>query len=89
MSRVFTVREHDSLAGSGLDDEDLAELRHFAHDVLKRVDGDMAASSYVGMVTTRRGSVLEILPKIDLDGPDDDPFERCYQRREVGLDPPV
>ena len=76
MSRVVTVREHDSLAGSGLDDEDLAELRHFARHVLKRVDGDMAASSHVGMVTTRRGTMLEILPKIDLDGPDDNPLER-------------
>ena len=83
MSRVVTVREHDSLAGSGLDDEDLAELRRFARDVLKRVDGDMAASSYVGMVTTRRGSVLEILPKIDLDEPHGNPLERT---RHVFLD---
>lgn len=79
MSRVVTVREHDSLAGSGLEDEDLAELRRFARDVLKRLDGDMAASSHVGMVTTRRGSVLEILPKIDLYGSDDDAFERTRQ----------
>ena len=43
MSRVVTVREHDSLAESGLGDEDLAELRHLARNVLKRVDGDMAA----------------------------------------------
>ena len=83
MSRVVTVREHDSLAGSGLDDEDLAELRHFARDVLKRVDGDMAASSHVGMVTTRRGTVLEILPKVDLHDPDDNPLERT---RHVFLD---
>lgn len=83
MSRVVTVREHDSLAGSGLDNEDLDELRHFARYVLKRVDGDMAASSYVGMVTTRRGTVLEILPKVDLDGPDDNPLERT---RHVFLD---
>ena len=83
MSRVVTVREHDSLSGSGLDDEDLDELRRFARDVLKRVDGDMAASSYVGMVTTRRGTVLEILPKIDLDGSDDHPLERT---RQVFLD---
>ena len=83
MSRVVTVREHDSLAGSGLGDEDLAELRHFARDVLKHVDGDMAASSYVGMVTTRRGSVLEILPKIDLGESDDTPLERT---RHVFLD---
>ena len=76
MSRVVTVREHDSLAGSGLDDEDLAELRRFAHDVLKRADGDLAASNYVGVVTTRRGTVLEILPKVDLHGPDDDSCER-------------
>ena len=79
MSRVVTVREHDSLANVGLDKEELNELAGFARDVLKRPDGDLAASNFVGMVTTRRGTALEILPKIDLDHEADDPIERTRQ----------
>ena len=79
MRHVFTVREHDALAGIGLGNEELAELRIFARNILKRADGDIAASSHVGIVTTRRGSVLEVLPKIDLDDPDDNPLERTRQ----------
>ena len=85
MSRVVTVREHESLAESGLVEEDLADLRRFARDVLKRVDGDVAASSYVGVVTTRRGTVLEILPKIDLDDEVEDAKERNERTRDVFL----
>ena len=76
MNRVVTVREHQALAESGLADEDLAELRGFARKVLKRADGEVAATNYVGVVTTRRGTVLEILPKIDLDDPSGDSVER-------------
>lgn len=76
MSRVVTVREHDSLETVGLDEEELTELTGFARDVLKRLDGDLAASNFVGMVTTGRGTALEILPKINLDHEVDDPIER-------------
>lgn len=61
---VFTFREHEKFVG--IEDEDRAELAEFARKILKRKDGDLAASSYVGVVTTSRGTVVEILPKIDL-----------------------
>ena len=76
MSQFLTVREHEPLAESGLGREDLAELANFARRVLKHNDGDLAASNFVGVVTTRRGTVLEILPKIDLDHDVGDPTER-------------
>ncbi len=77
MARVYTVREHDTLVpGPNLSKEDIADLNEFARKVLKRSDGTLAASSHVGVVTTRRGVVLEILPKIDLDDADDPPHEQ-------------
>ena len=79
MSRLVTVREHESLADSGIGKEDLAELADFAQRVLKHADGDLATSNFVGVVTTRRGTVLEILPKIDLDHEVDDQIERTRQ----------
>lgn len=80
MARVHTVREHDTLVPSpNLSREDIADLSEFARKALKRSDGNLAASSYVGVVTTRRGAVLEILPKIDLDDADDPPHERTRQ----------
>jgi len=76
MSRIVTVREHESLANSGLDAVETSELVEFARDVLKQPNGDLAASKFVGMVTTRKGTALEILPKIDLDHEADDLNER-------------
>ena len=61
---VHTFREHDQFVG--LSGEDRADLADFARRVLKHKDGDLAASNHVGVVTTRRGTVVEILPKIDL-----------------------
>lgn len=67
MRSVLTVREHEKLEpGPNLTPADISELGEFARRVLKRSDGDLAASNYVGVVTTSRGTVLEILPKIDL-----------------------
>lgn len=79
MSRLVTVREHESLADSGIGKEDLDELADFARRVLKHADGDLATSNFVGVVTTRRGTVLEVLPKIDLALDVDDPLERTRQ----------
>ncbi|MYH17158.1 MAG: hypothetical protein F4149_18480 [Gammaproteobacteria bacterium] len=79
MSRIVTVREHESLASSGLDAVETSELAEFARDVLKQPNGDLAASKFVGMVTTRKGTALEILPKIDLDHEADDLNERTRQ----------
>lgn len=66
MHNVHTVREHEKLEpGPNLTASEISELGEFARRVLKRSDGDLAASNYVGVVTTSRGTVLEILPKID------------------------
>ena len=79
MAPVHTVvREHDVLEPSAsLSATDIAELGGFARKVLKRRDGELAASNYVGVITTRRGKIVEILPKIDLD--DDPDYEGTRQ----------
>ena len=78
MRPVHTVREHDAIeATSTLSSSDIAELGQLAPEVLKRRGGALAASNYVGIVTTRRGAVVEILPKVDLD--DDPEYERTRQ----------
>lgn len=78
MVPVQTVREHQTLVpGPNLSRDDIADLGEFARKVLKRSDGNLAASSYVGVVTTRRGAVLEILPKIDFD---DDAVDPAHER---------
>ena len=80
MRGVLTVREHEKLAvGTKLTREDVADLETVARKALKHRDGDLAASKYVGVVTTRRGVVVEILPKIDLGGEADPEHERTRQ----------
>ena len=80
MRGVVTVREHQKLAvDSKLTKEDVADLEAFARAALKHKDGDLAASRYVGVVTTKRGVVVEILPKIDLGGEADPDHERTRQ----------
>ena len=91
---VRTFREHEQFVG--LSEEDIADLTNFARRVLKRKDGDLAASNHVGVITTRRGTVVEILPKIDLgseSGTDADETTRrlflrmlrCWRRLEETL----
>ena len=80
MRDVVTVREHEKLAvGPKLTKEDVADLEGFARRALKHRDGDLSASKYVGIVTTKRGVVVEILPKIDLGGEADPGHERTRQ----------
>ena len=81
MRGVVTVREHEKLAvHPELTKEDAADLEAaVARGALKHRAGDLAASKYVGVVTTRRGMVVEILPKIDLDGESDPEHERTRQ----------
>ena len=80
MGRVHTVREHEALeAGDALSAGDVDDLRAFARSVLKLRDGDLAASNYVGIVTTSGGTVVEILPKIDLDDEVDGEHDRTRQ----------
>ena len=81
MRGVVTVREHEKLAvRPELTKEDAADLEEaVARGALKHRAGDLAASKYVGVVTTRRGVVVEILPKIDLGGESDPEHERTRQ----------
>ena len=77
MREVHTFREHEEFSGLGSGDR--ADLAEFARKVLKRKDGDLAASNHVGVITTKSGTVVEILPKIDLGnqpGVDKDEFTR-------------
>ena len=85
--KLVTIREHQSamdgqgLNGEKLDAEELSELAKFVPDVFKyQSKGALAARKFVGVVTIRKGTVVEILPKIDLDQRADDLNERT--RRE-------
>lgn len=92
MSGVYTIREYEQFAvGQGLDQHDLEDLKAFAHGNAGTgyqpvfhfgPTGRLHASSYVGMVTTKRGTVVEILPKVDLGGGADADHE---QTREAFL----
>ncbi len=70
--RVF--REHERL--SGLDETEYADLKDFAlanqtdrqgnyRPVLALENGRLHTRNYVGVIQTRRGTVIEILPKVD------------------------
>ena len=92
--RTLVVREHEEL--TGLDENERRELERFAlarpagaeaeaerRPVLLLRHGRLYASNYVGIIETRRGTVIEILPKIDLAnagnearGPTGDPGEQ-------------
>lgn len=76
-----TVKEYEQLTTDlGLKDRELSDLKQFAIDnqydkqrnrrpVLQLLNSnDLRAQNYVGIITTRKGTVLEILPKIDLSG---------------------
>ena len=77
MRGVVTVREHEKLENDpALTKQDMTDLEAVARKVLKRKDGDLAASNYVGVITTKRGVVVEILPKIDLGGEADPGYEK-------------
>ena len=80
MRGVVTVREHEKLTvRPKLTKADVVELEASAMRALKHRDGDLSASKHVGVVTTRRGVVVEILPKIDLGGESDPDHERTRQ----------
>ena len=64
MRGVCTLREHDAFDDSLLSKAELVTL--IANNVLKYRDSGLATNNYVGVFTTKRGRVVEILPKIDL-----------------------
>ena len=78
-----TVKEYEPLtdAKPSLDDDELRDLKQFAIDNLHDKQGNyrpvlqyrndkLFAQNYVGIITTRKGTVLEILPKVDLSSND-------------------
>ena len=77
--RVF--REHQPL--TGLKEEEYADLKDFAlanqtdqqgkyRPVLTLRNGQLRTGNYVGVIETQRGTVIEILPKVDFGDGDDD-----------------
>lgn len=78
MPDVYTIQEYESFDGSKLHQADFEALKSIANTspVLQRKsNGGVAAANYVGIVTTRRGTVVEILPKIDLGGEADSGYQ--------------
>ena len=74
-SRPLVVREHEAL--TGLDEDDERDLMRFAlaqptgeggqqPPVFVIRNGCLRTQNYVGIIETRRGTVIEVLPKIDL-----------------------
>ena len=79
-SSHIVVREHKPL--DGLDDRDLNDLKDFAlanaeddegnpRSVLTLQNGQLHARNHVGIIETRSGTVVEILPKVEFDGDED------------------
>lgn len=74
--KTLTVREYEPLTKK-LDDSELEDLKDFAlgnqtddeqgnpRRVLTWKNGKLIAQNYVGVIETRKGTVLEILPKVD------------------------
>ncbi|MDD9988694.1 MAG: McrC family protein [Spirochaetaceae bacterium] len=73
--RVLVVREHEPL--TGLREDERRDLERFAlarstdergrrWPVLSLRNGRLHAQNYVGIIETRRGTVIEILPKVGL-----------------------
>ena len=91
-NKHIVVREHDALRG--LDDAERDDLKHFAlknlaededgrvRPVLALRGGQLHARNHVGIIETRRGTVVEILPKVEFaSGADGEP-----ETRQVFLD---
>lgn len=78
MPDVYTIHEYKSFEGGKLHHGDFAELKALANTspVLQRKsNGGVATTNHVGIITTKRGTVVEILPKIDLGGEADSGYE--------------
>ena len=85
--RTLVVREYEPLTGLHEDDE--RDLMRFAltqttgeggqqPPVFVMRNGRLHAQNYVGIIETRRGTVIEILPKIDLSRDGDEHTRRVF-----------
>ena len=79
--KPLVIREHEEL--NGLSDEERNDLTAFALEhrkdnlgnyrpVLTARNDRLFAGNYVGIIETRKRTVLEILPKVDIAGSDED-----------------
>lgn len=72
-SRTTVLVEHEPIDSTTVAPDDYRFLRTLVPELLKYKNGGLAASNWVGILTTPTGLVVEILPKIDLTpsgGPD-------------------
>ena len=88
--RHIVVNEREEI--DGLDSAEHDDLRRFAasqpdedgaRPVLVERKGKLHARNYVGIIETRKGTVLEILPKVDVADPTSDEKTRNERNREV------
>ncbi len=83
-SRKIVVREYDKL--TGLDPDEQRDLERFALEratekkgwVLTLQKGLLKAQNYVGVLETRQGTVVEILPKVDLSDDGDENTRKVF-----------
>ena len=84
---MHVFREHQRL--SGLDETEYADLKDFAlanqtdrqgnyRPVLALEKGRLHTRNYVGVVQTRRGTVIEILPKVDFVDGDEERTRQAF-----------
>ena len=73
-ARHRTVREYEPL--DFVNAQEREELKAFQGVFKQNSNGTLTASKYVGVITTKRGTVIEILPKIDLGGESDPNHEK-------------
>ena len=82
-------REHERL--SGLDEAEYTDLKEFAlanqtdrqgkyRPVLALRNGRLHTRNYVGVIETRRGTVIEILPKVDFVDHDEERTRQVFLR---------
>ena len=82
--KPLVIREHEEL--TGLSEAESSDLKEFALEhqrddfgnyrpVLQVRNGKLKAGNYVGIIETRKGTVLEILPKVDFVRDDEDKYE--------------
>ena len=76
-ARHRTVREYEPL--DFVNAQEREELKAFQGVFKQNSNGTLTASKYVGVITTKRGTVIEILPKIDL-GDELDPDHKKTKR---------
>ena len=80
VSKTTVVQEHQLI--SPRDTLEAHELRILCRDypnVFKRREKGVAASNFVGVVSTKSGALIEILPKIELTSGDDDDHSRTRE----------